>query len=145
MSWRKNYISKPLLGIINKLKLLPSISQTEKIALRSGDIWIDGHFFNGDLDFKTILNEPYPKLSDEEEEFLNTKADEVCKNSNDFEIFANNDLSKETWEYLKINKFFGMIIPKEYGGLGFSALGHSAVIQKTLNSLTGFSYYNYGS
>lgn len=130
MSLRKDFISKPLLKLINNLKLLPTISQTEKIALRSGDVWVDGNFFNGSLDFKNILTEPYPELTNDELEFLNTKADEVCRNSNDFDIFAKRDLSEETWQYLKDNKFFGMIIPKEYGGLGFSALGHSAVIQK---------------
>ena len=130
MSIRKEYISKPLLKLIHNLGLLPSISQTEKIALRSGDVWVDGNFFKGSLDFGSILNEPFPSLTDEEQEFLDTKVDEVCQNSNDFEIFSKRDLSKKTWKYLKDNKFFGMIIPKEYGGLGFSALGHSAVIQK---------------
>ena len=130
MGLRKNYISKPLLKLIHNLGLLPTISQTEKVALRSGDIWIDGNFFKGSLDFGSILNEPFPSLTDEEQEFLDTKVDEVCSNCSDYEIFAKRDLDKKTWKYLKDNKFFGMIIPKEYGGLGFSALGHSAVIQK---------------
>lgn len=130
MGLRKTFISKPLLKLINNLGLLPSISQTEKIALRSGDIWIDGNFFKGSLDFGSILNEPFPSLTDEEQKFIDTKVDKVCKDCNDYEIFAQRDLSKKTWKYLKDNKFFGMIIPKEYGGLGFTALGHSAVIQK---------------
>ena len=127
---RKKYISKNILNLITKLKLLPTISDTEKMALRAGDVWIDGEFFKGDLDFEYIMNESYPSLSDEEEEFLNTKVDEVCAMSSDFKIFNERDLSKETWQFLKDEKFFGMIIPKEYGGLGFSALGHSAAIQK---------------
>ena len=40
------------------------------------------------------------------------------------------DLPPEVWAFLKENRFFGMIIPKEYGGLGFSALAHRAVLQK---------------
>lgn len=123
-------ISSPLVSTIKKLHLMPSISQTEKIALRAGDVWVDGDFFSGSPDFEKILNEPYPKLTDEEREFLDTKVERVCEMTNDFKVFAQRDLSPEVWQYLKENKFFGIIIPKEYGGLGFSALAHSAVIQK---------------
>ena len=128
--FRKQFISKHILNLITKLKLLPTISDTEKMALRAGDVWVDGEFFKGDLDFEYIMDESYPSLSEEEEKFLNTKVDQVCAMSSDFKIFNERDLSKETWQFLKDEKFFGMIIPKEYGGLGFSALGHSAVIQK---------------
>jgi len=127
---RSYIISGPLVSLVKRLKLMPSISETEKIALRAGDVWIDGDFFSGSPDFEKILNEPYPQLTDEESEFLNTKVDEVCSITNDFKVFSDRDLSQEVWQYLKDNKFFGMIIPKEYGGLGFSALAHSAVVQK---------------
>jgi len=127
---RKKIISAPLVSLIKKLNLMPRISDTEKIALRAGDIWIDGDFFSGSPNFKKILNELYPSLTQEENEFLNTKVDEVCKMTIDFKVFAKRDLSSQTWTYLKENKFFGMIIPKEYGGLGFSALAHSSVVQK---------------
>ncbi|MDF1882671.1 acyl-CoA dehydrogenase [Sulfurimonas sp. SAG-AH-194-C21] len=123
-------ISGPIVSLIKKLHLMPSISETEKIALRAGDIWIDGDFFSGTPDFKKILNEPYPSLTNEENQFLNTKVDEVCAMTNDFEVFSKRDLSPEVWQYLKENIFLGMIIPKEYGGLGFSALAHSCVVQK---------------
>ncbi|MDF1881659.1 acyl-CoA dehydrogenase [Sulfurimonas sp. MAG313] len=127
---RKNLISKHLVSLINKLHLMPSISETEKTALRAGTIWVDGEFFSGKPNFDTIFKENYPSLSEEEQEFLDTKADEVCKMTNDWEVFRDRDLPKDVWQYLKDEKFFGMIIPKSYGGLGFSALGHSAVIQK---------------
>ena len=123
-------ISSPLLLAVKKLRLMPSISDTQKIALRAGDVWIEGDFFSGSPDFEKILSESYPKLTDEEKEFLDTKVERVCEITNDFKVFAQRDLSPEVWQYLKDNKFFGMIIPKEYGGLGFSALAHSAVIQK---------------
>ncbi|MCF6309247.1 MAG: acyl-CoA dehydrogenase [Sulfurimonas sp.] len=123
-------ISAPLVSLVKKLHLMPSISETEKIALRAGDVWVDGDFFSGSPNFDKILSEPYPHLTDEEEAFLNNEVEKVCEMTNDFKVFAERDLSENTWQYLKDNKFFGMIIPKEYGGLGFSALGHSAVIQK---------------
>jgi len=40
------------------------------------------------------------------------------------------DLPPEVWQFLKDKGFLGMIIPKKYGGLGFSALAHSQVIIK---------------
>jgi len=127
---RKNLISSHLVGLINKLHLMPSISQTEKTALRAGTIWVDGEFFSGKPNFNTIFKETYPSLSPEEKEFLESKVDTVCEMTDDWKVFQDRDLSNEVWQYLKDEKFFGMIIPKSYGGLGFSALGHSAVIQK---------------
>jgi len=127
---RKNLISRHLVSLINKLHLMPSISDTEKVALRAGTIWVDGEFFSGKPNFDTIFKEDYPELSEEEHDFLHSKVDMVCDMTNDWEVFKTRDLSDEVWQYLKDEKFFGMIIPKSYGGLGFSALGHSAVIQK---------------
>ena len=127
---RKNLISSHLVSLINKLHLMPSISDTEKAALRAGTIWVDGEFFSGKPNFNTIFKEVYPSLNDEEKDFLDSKVDTVCAMTNDWEVFRDRDLPEEVWKYLKDEKFFGMIIPKSYGGLGFSALGHSAVIQK---------------
>ncbi len=127
---RKELISRHLVGLINKLHLMPRISETEKIALRAGTIWVDGEFFSGKPDFTKIFNETYPSLTKEEQEFLDNEVNTVCEMTDDWEVFKERDLSEEVWKYLKEKRFFGMIIPKSYGGLGFSALGHSAVIQK---------------
>ena len=129
-SFRKDLVSKPLVGLINRLGLMPSISDTEKTALRAGTIWIDGEFFSGKPSFDAIFKEVYPSLSEEEQTFLDTEVNTVCEMTNDWEVFKKRDLPEDVWQYLKDEKFFGMIIPKSYGGLGFSALGHSAVIQK---------------
>lgn len=127
---RRKLITTHLVGLINKLHLMPSISETEKTALRAGTIWVDGEFFSGKPNFTTIFRETYPSLSEEESKFLDSKVDTVCAMTDDWKVFRDRDLSPEVWQYLKDEKFLGMIIPKSYGGLGFSALGHSAVIQK---------------
>ena len=129
-SIRQELISRHLVGLINKLHLMPRISQTEKTALRAGTIWVDGEFFSGKPNFTNIFKETYPSLSEDEKEFLENEVKTVCEMTDDWAVFRERDLSTEVWQYLKDNKFFGMIIPKSYGGLGFSALGHSAVIQK---------------
>lgn len=127
---REQLISRHLVGLINKLHLMPKISDTEKTALRAGTIWVDGEFFSGKPDFDTIFKEAYPELTPEEKAFLDNETDTVCEMTDDWRVFQERDLPEEVWQYLKEKKFFGMVVPKSYGGLGFSALGHSAVIQK---------------
>ena len=127
---RRFLVTKSIIGIIKKLGLLPKISETEKIALTSGTIWVDGQLFSGKPDFKWMMNQPYPKLSKAEKSFLDNEVEEVCKMCSDYDVQKNRDLSKKVWKYLADKKFFGMIIPKKYGGLGFSAFGHSAVVEK---------------
>ena len=127
---RQNLISLPIMLILGKLKLIPKISNTEKIALTSGTVWVDGELFSGKPNFNKIFNEPYPKLTTEEQNFLNNEVEKVCQMCNDYQVQQLKDLPPEVWAFLKENKFFGMIISKEYGGLGFSAFAHSCVIEK---------------
>lgn len=127
---RREIITRPLIFALKKLKLLPRISNTEKIALTSGSVWVDGQLFSGNPDFKWIFSLKKPKLNSEEKSFLNKEVEEVCRLCEDHEVYEKNDLPKKVWDYLEKNKFFGMIIPKKYGGLGFSAYAHSCVIEK---------------
>ena len=127
---RRIVLTGPILFIIKKAGLLPKISETEKTVLKSGNVWVDGELFSGTPNFKKIFAEQYPVLSTEEQEFLNNQTEELCKMCNDPEVYKDKDLSPKIWKYIKDKKFFGMIIPKKYGGLEFSAFGHSAVIQK---------------
>lgn len=127
---RQKYITANIFNFIRKKGLVPKVSETEETALRAGTNWIEADLFSGKPDFDKIFSEPYPQLSAEERTFMDTKVDEVCKMTSDWEIFRDRDLSPKVWEFLKKEKFFGMIIPKEYGGLGFTALGHSSVVQK---------------
>ncbi len=127
---RKNLLTTIIISLIEKLGLLPKISETEKIALTSGNIWVDGELFSGKPDFNNIFSQKYAKLSDEERAFLANEVEEVCKICVDYDVQKLRDLPEHVWQFLKEKKFFGMIIPKKYGGLGFSALAHSAVIEK---------------
>jgi len=127
---RVKLITQNLFKFIEKNGLLPKISDTEKTALRAGDVWVEGELFSGKPNFKEIFSNPYPTLSPEEQAFIEHEVNEVCAMTSDWEVFESRDLPKEVWTYLKEKKFFGMIIPKDYGGLGFSAYGHSCVIEK---------------
>jgi len=127
---RTKLVTQNLFKFIEKNGLLPKISDTEKTALRAGDVWVEGELFSGKPDFKKIFANPYPKLTEEEQAFINNEVNELCAMTSDWEVFESRDLPQEVWKYIKEKKFLGMIIPKENGGLGFSAYGHSCVIEK---------------
>jgi len=126
---RQRYLIKPLLKKLQDK--LPTISNTERIAIEAGDTWWEKELFCGSPDWKKLYDIPRPSLSEEEEHFLNHQVEHLCSLLNDWEIvFNDHNLSNEVWEYLKKEKFFAMVLPKEYGGLGFSALAHSTVVTK---------------
>ena len=126
---RKPLLTAPLLKFFRKV--LPPLSQTERIALETGSVGFEGELFTGDPDWKQLLDQPKPQLTAEEQAFLDGPVEELCRMTNDWEItHVYADLPPELWAFIKKHKFFGMIIPKEYGGLGFSALAHHKVIQK---------------
>ena len=127
---RMQLLTKPLFALLTSKGLLPSISATEKTALRAGGVWMEGDLFSGHPDFEKIMANPYPRLSEEEQSFLDNEVEELCAMTDDWEVFQQRDLPQQAWEYIKEKRFFGMIIPKNYGGLGFSAYGHSCVIEK---------------
>ncbi len=127
---RYRLVSKSLIGLITKLNLLPKISETEKIALTSGTIWVDGQLFSGRPDFKWIFSQKFPKLTAEEQKYLDNEVEHLCKICSDYEVQTLRDLPESVWDFMRKSKIFGMIIPKEFGGLGFSAYAHSCVIQK---------------
>ena len=127
---RRVLVSNHARRFLVRNKLLPVISATERTAIEAGNVWVDKELFSGKPDFGRLHTEPYPDLTDEERAFVDGPVEEVCRMTKDWEVSQARDLPPEVWSYLKSQRFFGMIIPKEYGGLGFSALAHSAVVMK---------------
>lgn len=127
--FRKQYISMPLLNIFRKI--MPQMSKTEQEAIDAGTTWFEAELFRGTPDWKKLHNYETPRLSVEEQSFLNGPVEEVCKMMNDWQTtHVDADLSPEVWQFLKDNKFFAMIIKKKYGGLEFCAYAQSRVLQK---------------
>lgn len=127
---RSMFVSSIVMKIMKALNIVPSISETERTALDAGVVWAEAELFSGKPDFKKLMNEPYPELTPEEKAFIDGPVDRVCQMIDDWAIFKNREIPENIWDFLKKEKFLGMIIPKEYGGLGFSALCHSQVIMK---------------
>ncbi|WP_374266762.1 acyl-CoA dehydrogenase [Zoogloea sp.] len=111
-------------------KALPSMSQTEKDALEAGTVWWEGELFAGRPDWRKLLAFPRPQLTPEEQRFLDVETAELCRLTNDWECTQRQDMPAQVWQYIKEKGFLGMIIPKEYGGKGFSAYAHSQVVTK---------------
>lgn len=110
--------------------IMPKISDTEKVALEAGAVGAESELFSGSPNFKKLMAEPYPNMTPEEQAFLDGPVNRLCEVIDDWEVWEERDISPAAWEIIKKERFLGMIIPKEYGGLGFSALAHSEVIKK---------------
>ncbi len=126
---RQAIITKPILNRLRKV--LPPMSETERIALEAGDVWWEAELFQGRPDWQKLMHTALPALSVEEQLFIDNQVETLCSMLDDWKITHDyHDLPAAVWQYLKQERFFGLVIPKEYGGLGFSALAHSTIIAK---------------
>ncbi|PSJ18928.1 acyl-CoA dehydrogenase [Nitrosomonas supralitoralis] len=126
---RRHLVTNQILKIFRKM--LPQISQTEQEALDAGTVWWEGDLFSGKPDWKKLLAYPKPQLTPEEQAFLDGPVEQLCVMLDEWKITHElKDLPPEVWQFVKEKGFFGLIIPKQYGGYGFSALAHSEVVMK---------------
>lgn len=125
---RRQYFTKPLFSWFQKV--LPPMSETERDAIDAGTVWWDGELFSGRPDWDKLLAYPKAQLTEEEQAFIDGPTEELCAMVSDWEIGQAMDLPPAAWEHIKTHGFFALIIPKEYGGKGFSAYAHSQVAMK---------------
>lgn len=134
---RKKLISAPLLRYVKAV--LPPMSDTERTAIEAGTVWWEAELFQGNPDWQKLLNTPEAVCSEEEQAFIDGPTEELCAMMDDWQITQElNDLPENVWQFMKDNRFFGLVIPKQYGGLEFSAMAHSVVVAKLASrSVTG--------
>ena len=126
---RKPLLTAPMLRFYTKI--LPPLSDTERTAIESGTVGFEGQLFSGMPDWRVLLSQPRPQLTAEEQAYLDGPCEQLCRMVDDWDIsHVRADLPPEMWDFVKREGFFGLNIPKEYGGLGFSALMNHKVIQK---------------
>lgn len=126
---RLKFISRPIFKLMKAA--LPPMSQTEREALEAGTVWWDAELFSGKPNWSVLQDLPPAKLSAEEQAFIDGPVETLCAMLNDWDITRNRmDLPPEVWDYIKQQKFCGMIIPKQYGGLEFSETAHSEIVMK---------------
>ena len=126
---RRALLGAPMLALFRRI--LPQVSQTEQEALDAGTVWWDGDLFSGKPDWDKLLAFPKPTLSAEEQAFVDGPVEELCAMINEWQVTHElYDLPPHVWQFIKDQGFLGMIIPKQYGGKGYSALAHSEVVMK---------------
>jgi acyl-CoA dehydrogenase len=126
---RRKLVTDRLFRIFQRT--LPKMSKTEEEALQAGTVWWDGELFSGRPDWGKLLTVPSPELTEKERSFIDGPVERLCRMLDDWQITEElQDLPEVVWDYIKEEGFFGMIIPKKYGGLEFSALAHSSVVMK---------------
>lgn len=138
---RRATASMVVMKTMDALKLIPSISATERTALEAGVVWMESELFSGHPNFKTLLAQPYHNLSSEEQSFLDNEVEQLCEMIDDYKFFKTKVMDPQVFEFIRRKGFLGMIIPKEYGGKGFSHSMHSAVIQKISSRSIGTVIY----
>src|SRR6267154_592177 len=126
---RLRAVTRPFLRSYRRL--LPSMSATEREALDAGTVWWDGELFTGGPDWQKLMSAKAPALTAEEQAFLDGPCEELCALLHDWDITqVRADLPPAVWKFIKAKGFFGMIVPRRYGGLEFSAYAHSCVLIK---------------
>jgi acyl-CoA dehydrogenase len=127
-TFRRDFFTKPVFRWAKDA--LPRMSETERAAIEAGDVWWDAELFSGNPDWRKLLDAPPANLSAEEQAFLDGPVQQLCAMLDEWDVsWKRGDLSPDAWRFIRAKKFFGMIIPKQYGGLGFSAYAHSEVIR----------------
>ncbi|MBY6189391.1 acyl-CoA dehydrogenase [Microbulbifer agarilyticus] len=128
-SLRQKWVTAPLLNWIKKV--LPPISDTEREAMEAGEVWWDAELLSGKPDWDQLLKMGQPELTEEEQAFIDGPVEELCKMVDDWKVsYEDHDISPEIWDFLKKHRFFGIIIPEEFGGLGFSPTAHAQIVTK---------------
>ncbi|MEX0900931.1 MAG: acyl-CoA dehydrogenase [Gammaproteobacteria bacterium] len=110
---------------------MPDLSRTEREALEAGSTWWDAELFSGNPQWRTLLDSPTRALSEAERAFLEGPTEQLCAMLDDWrDNHVRHDIPPQAWSFVKEQGFFGMVIPPEYGGKGFSQTGHASVIMK---------------
>ncbi|MFT6657117.1 acyl-CoA dehydrogenase [Maritalea sp.] len=126
---RRLVITAPIYGAVKKI--LPKVSSTEQEALDAGTVGWDAELFSGKPKWNKLLDVRKPTLTAEERAFMDGPVEEACAMIDDWDTRHNRaDMPEEVWTFLKENKFLGMLISKEHGGLGFSAQAQSMIVSK---------------
>ncbi|HZI85010.1 MAG TPA: acyl-CoA dehydrogenase family protein, partial [Casimicrobiaceae bacterium] len=126
---RRALVSGRVLALFRRI--VPAMTATEREAIEAGTVGWDGELFSGRPAWERLTALAAPKLTAEEQRFLDRECEELCGMVSDWDTtHVYRDLPPPVWKYIKDAGFLGMIIPKQYGGLGFSAFAHSQVVAK---------------
>ena len=75
---------------------MPPMSTTEKEAIDAGTTWWEGDLFRGAPDWNKLHSYPKPRLTEEEQAFIDGPVEEACRMANDFR-------SPTNWPICRLN------------------------------------------
>ena len=126
---RLERVSRPVLSRVRGL--LPTLSATETEALKSGSVDWDGELFSGSPRWERLIEARPAQLSEEEQAFVDGPVENLCGMLDDWALTHEEyDLPEPVWNYMREQGFFGLVIPSEFGGKGFSHTAHSEIVMK---------------
>ena len=126
---RKSLISRPAFAFFKRV--LPPLSPTEREAMQAGDTWWDADLFSGRPDWHKFHQTKAPQFTEAEQAFIDNQLETLLGMLDDFKIVQKDvDLPKKVWDYIRKEKFFAMIIGKEFGGLDFSPAANSHIVSR---------------
>ena len=111
-------------------KALPTLGDTERAALEARTVGFEGELFAGRPDFNALRRRGSNRLTAQEQAFLDHEVVQLCQMLDDDAVDQAHDLPAQAWQFMREKKFFGMIIPKEHGGLGFGHFAHATVVTR---------------
>lgn len=127
--YKRKLIIEPAFDTMSRS--LPTISETEKAALEAGTVGWEGELFSGAPQWEKLLTITSPSLTEEEQAFIDGPTQTLCEMINEWEITQNTfDLPETVWDFIKKEQFFALMIPKRYGGKGFSEFAHSEILTR---------------
>lgn len=125
---RMTFITKIILKLARRT--LPPLSNTEREAIESGNIGWEAVFYTGEINFSKLKDIAPAKLSKKEKDFIHGPLDQLCGMLDNWSLHKQQRIPEDVLAFLKKHKFFGLIIPESYSGLGFGELAHSEIISK---------------
>ena len=78
---RRSLFSAPFLRFYDRIA--PQLSETEQVALAAGTVGFEGELFSGKPNWSKLLSQPAPKLTAEEQAFMDGPVEEACRMTND--------------------------------------------------------------
>lgn len=125
---RRVLISKGVMSVL--ARHAPKFSATEQAVLAAGNLGWEAELFSGQPDLKKLIEIPWVQLNPAEQAFLTGPVEELCVSLDPWSINLHQQVPDKVWEHLKQNGYFGLVIPEQYGGKGFSAYAHAQVVMK---------------
>lgn len=105
--------------------ILPKISETEIIALKSGGVSIDRELFNGKVDYPNL----YKPIPQPEEDSMKNKTIDLLDSVGRENVYPKKNIHN-VMKKLGESGFLSMIIDKKYGGNRMSIASQSKILSK---------------